>query len=206
MRAIRDILGLSPVIPVVTLGDPEHAVPIAEALLAGGVGIIEVTLHSDSALTGIRRIRQALPEMCVGAGTVWDAAQASAAVEAGSAFLVSPGIADPVLEVARLTAVPLLPGAQTASEVQHWRRQGLEAVKFFPAEPAGGLQALKALAAIFPGLAFCPTGGITASKAQHYLALDCVPAVGGSWLAPANVLAAGDWNRVRDLAREAIGG
>lgn len=199
---IRPILETSPVIPVVTIEPGVDAVALARALIAGGISIIEVTLRTPSALDAIRRIGESVPEMRLGAGTVWTASQAKAAVDAGARFLVSPGISDEVLDASRELDVSILPGAQTASEVAHWVRRGLSAVKFFPAEPAGGVPALKALAAVFPGLEFCPTGGISVDSAADYLALKAAPCVGGSWLTPAKALAAGDFASVTKLARQ----
>ncbi len=200
---IRPILETSPVIPVVTIEPGVDAVALARALIAGGISIIEVTLRTPSALEAIRDIGEAMPEMCLGAGTVWSASQAKAAVDAGARFLVSPGISDETFDASRDLDVAILPGAQTPSEVAHWVRRGLTAVKFFPAEPAGGVAALKALAAVFPELQFCPTGGISVDSAADYLALKAVPCVGGSWLTPAKALAAGDFAAVTKLALQA---
>ena len=200
---ILPILERSPVIPVVTIEPRVDPVALARALIEGGISIIEVTLRTESGLDAIRRIGAEVPQMCVGAGTVWTRAQAEAAAAAGANFLVSPGITDEVYQASQDLGVAILPGAQTASEVAHWVRRGLPAVKFFPAEPAGGVAALKALSSVFPGLKFCPTGGITASNAVDYLNLVSVPCVGGSWLTPAEALVAGDFVAVTELAHQA---
>jgi 2-dehydro-3-deoxyphosphogluconate aldolase / (4S)-4-hydroxy-2-oxoglutarate aldolase len=203
MLDTRKILERAPVIPVVTIGDAAHAVPIGEALLGGGIGIIEVTLRSEAAFAAIERLRERVPELWVGAGTVWTSAQAAQAAGAGAQFLVSPGIAEDALASGVQLGLPFLPGAQTVSEIASLRRRGFRAVKFFPAGPAGGVAALASFAAVFPGISFCPTGGISAATAPDYLALDCVPCVGGSWLTSSARLAAQDWRAVATAAAEA---
>ena len=206
MSDIRSILRLSPVIPVVTIQDGCDAIALAQALAKGGIGIIEVTLRTKAGLVGMEQIRRAVPEICVGAGTVWTRKQAQDATAAGAQFMVSPGIADEVYECCLENSIPLLPGAQTVSEVAHWARRELTAVKFFPAQAAGGIQALKAFSAVFPGLEFCPTGGINEASAPDYLKLSCVPCIGGSWLTPAQLVAAEQWSSITELARSAVSG
>lgn len=200
---IGAVLSLSPVIPVATIQRPADAVPLAEALLEGGVAVIEVTLRSEAALAAIEAIRKACPDMCVGAGTLWTAEQAMRAASAGAEFAVSPGIADAVQDVAASLRLPYLPGAQTASEMAHLVRRGVRAAKFFPAGSAGGPAAVAALAAVFPELRFCPTGGISEATASDYLKLTCVPCVGGSWLATSALLAAQDWAAITEIASRA---
>ncbi len=200
---VRAVLELSPVIPVATIGRPDDAVPLAEALLEGGVAVIEVTLRSDAALAAIEAIRRECPDMAVGAGTIWTAQHALQAASAGAEFLVSPGVTDAVGDIAASQRLAYLPGAQTATEIAHLVGRGAKAVKFFPAGPAGGTAALGALAAVFPGLEFCPTGGISEASARDYLALECVPCVGGSWLAPAALLDRHDWSAIQTLAARA---
>lgn len=200
---IVPVLRRSPVIPVVTLARVADAVPIAQALLAGGIGIIEVTLRSAAAVAGIEAIRRDCPEIVVSAGTVWTAQQAAQAASAGAQFLVSPGIADDVQDVAASKRLPYLPGAQTASEVAHLVRRGGRAVKFFPAAPAGGPAAVSALAAVFPDMLFCPTGGVNEANAQDYLQLACVPCVGGTWLTPGKLVAGEDWAAIEAIAARA---
>ena len=200
---IHAVLALAPVIPVATITRLADAVPLAEALVAGGIPVIEVTLRSDVALAAIEAIRRGVPDMNVGAGTLWTAQQTMQAASAGAEFIVSPGIADAVQEVAATLRIPYLSGAQTASEIAHLVRRGAKAVKFFPAAPAGGPAALAAFAAVFPGLEFCPTGGISEAIAPDYLKLPCVPCVGGSWLATSALLGKQDWNAIEELARRA---
>lgn len=203
---LLDTLSLAehgPVIPVIVLDRVADAVPLAEALLAGGVRVLEVTLRTGAALGCIEAIARALPQALVGAGTVRSAVDARAAREAGACFAVSPGYTPVVGEACRALGLPLLPGVATASEVMAAQADGHAFLKFFPAQPAGGLAMLKALAGPFPDVVFCPTGGITPETAPQYLALPNVKVCGGSWLAPQDALAAGDWARITRLAREA---
>ena len=192
-----------PVIPVIVLQRVQDAVPLAEALLAGGVKVLEVTLRSPVALQCIEAIARALPEAVVGAGTVRSAADAKAALEAGSRFAVSPGYTAEIGLACRQLGLHLLPGVATASEVMAASADGLSFLKFFPAVQAGGLAMLKALAGPFPEIVFCPTGGISIETAPQFLALGNVKVCGGSWLTPADAVAAGDWVRITRLAREA---
>ena len=192
-----------PVIPVIVLQRVQDAVPLAEALLAGGVKVLEVTLRSPVALQCIEAIARALPEAVVGAGTVRSAADAKAALEAGSRFVVSPGYTAEIGLACRQLGLRLLPGVATASEVMAASADGLSFLKFFPAVQAGGLAMLKALAGPFPEIVFCPTGGISIETAPQFLALGNVKVCGGSWLTPADAVAAGDWVRITRLAREA---
>ncbi len=164
MPDTRTILSISRVIPVAVIPKAADAVSIAAALLEGGVGIIEVTLRTREALAAIENISRELPDMCIGAGTVWTGKEARRAIEAGARFLVSPGRSDGALKVSSKRNIPYLPGAQTVSEVAYWKKKGLSAVKFFPASVAGGIPALKAFGSVFPDIAFCPTGGINAAK------------------------------------------
>ncbi|MFI6290341.1 bifunctional 4-hydroxy-2-oxoglutarate aldolase/2-dehydro-3-deoxy-phosphogluconate aldolase [Nonomuraea sp. NPDC050790] len=197
------LLDLAPVVPVVVIDDVETAVPLARALVAGGLPVIEVTLRTEAALESIARIAAEVPGAVVGAGTVRTAADVAAAVAAGSAFLVSPGTTPALAEALLGSGVPFLPGAATASEVMALAERGLKELKFFPAEAAGGLPYLKSLAGPLPDVRFCPTGGIRPDTAPAYLALPNVGCVGGTWLTPADALAAGDWGRVEKLAAEA---
>jgi 2-dehydro-3-deoxyphosphogluconate aldolase/(4S)-4-hydroxy-2-oxoglutarate aldolase len=198
---MTQVLHKSRVIPVATIEDADHAQAIGESLLEGGVGVIEVTLRTRQALRAIERLRRDVPEMMVGAGTVWTAEDWVQAESAGAQFIVSPGAPVELVQSARLGRMPYLPGAQTATEVQALAAAGYDAVKFFPAAPAGGVAALKALSAVFPGMRFCPTGGISPDNASSYLSLACVPCVGGSWLLPAATLEAKEWSVVAALAR-----
>ncbi|MGQ0840587.1 bifunctional 4-hydroxy-2-oxoglutarate aldolase/2-dehydro-3-deoxy-phosphogluconate aldolase [Actinokineospora sp.] len=199
---MTSLLDLSPVVPVVVIGEVEHAVPLAEALLRGGIGIIEVTLRTPEALAAIRRIAAEVPDTVVGAGTVTAPEHAKAALAAGARFLVTPGSTDAVLDAAADTGLPVLPGAATVSEAMRLAERGYTELKFFPAEAAGGVPYLKSIGGPLPGLRFCPTGGITQATAPGYLALPNVGCVGGSWLAPADALAAGDYAEIERLAKE----
>jgi 2-dehydro-3-deoxyphosphogluconate aldolase/(4S)-4-hydroxy-2-oxoglutarate aldolase len=193
----------TPVIPVLVIDDAATAVPLAQALVAGGLGILEITLRTPAALEVIRAIASEVEEAVVGAGTVLTPAQYRDAERAGARFVVSPGATDAVLSAARASTVPLLPAAATATEVMRLLEQGYRFLKFFPAELAGGPAYLKALASPLPAARFCPTGGIDAARAPEYLNLSNVVCVGGSWVAPAKAVAAGDWQQITRLARAA---
>lgn len=197
------VLDLAPVVPVVVVDDLADAVPLARALVAGGLPAIEVTLRTPVALDAIRAIAGEVPGAVVGAGTVVTAAQVADVVAAGARFLVSPGWTDVLLEAMRGSGVPFLPGVSTTSEVVALLERGVREMKFFPAEAAGGTAYLKALAAPLPQARFCPTGGITPTSAPEYLALPNVGCVGGSWMLPKDAVAGRDWGRVEVLAREA---
>ncbi|MBC7770448.1 MAG: bifunctional 4-hydroxy-2-oxoglutarate aldolase/2-dehydro-3-deoxy-phosphogluconate aldolase [Phycisphaerales bacterium] len=199
----EDVLRLSPVMPVVVIDDAAHAVPLARALLAGGVKTIEVTLRTAAALDAIGAIAAEAPEMIVGAGTVLTADDLTAAIAAGAKYALSPGATTKLMKAAHKAAIPFIPGVATASEVQRGIERGFRCFKFFPAEQLGGVSALKALAGPFPSIRFCPTGSITAEKAPDYLALDNVLCVGGSWIAPAEKIHAGDWATIESAARQA---
>ncbi|MEV4381415.1 bifunctional 4-hydroxy-2-oxoglutarate aldolase/2-dehydro-3-deoxy-phosphogluconate aldolase [Streptosporangium sp. NPDC049644] len=200
---MSSLLDIAPVIPVVVIDDPETAVPLARALVAGGLPAIEVTLRTAAALDAIARIAAEVPEAVVGAGTVRTPADVAASVAAGSAFLVSPGTTPRLLDALEAGGVPFLPGAATASEVMALAERGVTEMKFFPAEAAGGLPYLKALGGPLPRIRFCPTGGIRLATAPDYLALPNVGCVGGTWLTPADALATGDYPRIEKLATEA---
>ncbi|GAA2392877.1 bifunctional 4-hydroxy-2-oxoglutarate aldolase/2-dehydro-3-deoxy-phosphogluconate aldolase [Nonomuraea africana] len=197
------LLDLAPVVPVVVIDDVETAVPLARALVAGGLPVIEVTLRTKGALEAIARIAAEVPDAVIGAGTVRTSADVSASVGAGAKFLVSPGTTPSLVDGLLASGVPFLPGAATASEVMALAERGITELKFFPAEAAGGLPYLKSLAGPLPDVRFCPTGGIRLETARDYLALPNVGCVGGTWLTPADALAAGDWDHVRRLAAEA---
>jgi 2-dehydro-3-deoxyphosphogluconate aldolase / (4S)-4-hydroxy-2-oxoglutarate aldolase len=192
-----------PVIPVIVLQRLEHAVPMAEALVAGGVRVLEVTLRTEVALRCIEAIARAVPQAIVGAGTLRSAADVRAAKDAGSRFGVSPGYTSAIGTACREAGLPLLPGVATASEVMAALADGLNFLKFFPATAAGGIPLLKALAGPFADVSFCPTGGLTVQSAPEFLALPNVKVVGGSWLTPADAMAAGDWARITALAQAA---
>src|SRR5579872_2020502 len=191
------------VIPVVTIERERDAVPLARALSEGGLSIIEVTLRTPAAIASIAAIARELPRITVGAGTLTRAADVAAAVHAGAGFLVSPGMTAELAAAALATELPYLPGVATPSEVMAARALGICVMKVFPAEALGGTSFLRALAPVFPGVAFCPAGGIDEHAARDYLALPNVPMVGGSWMVPKEAVLSGDWPRVRRLAERA---
>lgn len=199
----EELLDLAPVIPVVVLDDPDAAVPLARALVAGGLPVIEVTLRTAAALEAIERIAAEVPDAVVGAGTVVWATDAEQSKAAGSRFLVSPGCTPALREAMNATGLPYLPGVSSASEAIALLEHDITTMKFFPAEAAGGVPYLKSLGGPLPQVRFCPTGGITPQSAPTYLALGNVGCVGGSWLTPADAVRAGDWDRIESLAKEA---
>jgi len=198
-----DVLGLSPVIPVVVVEQVEEAVPLALALLRGGVGVIEITLRSEAGLEAIRAVAAEVPQMVVGAGTVLTPQHAAAVTEAGASFIVTPGSPPRLLDAVLETGVPLLCGSGTLTEMLALAERGLHAMKFFPAEASGGIPYLSSVHGPCPTLRFCPTGGISPANAAAYLALPNVGCVGGSWLTPRDAMACGDWDRIEALATEA---
>jgi 2-dehydro-3-deoxyphosphogluconate aldolase/(4S)-4-hydroxy-2-oxoglutarate aldolase len=195
----------APVIPVIVLSQVAHAVPLARALLAGGIRMLEVTLRTPVALACIEAIAREVPDAVAGAGTVRSAADAQAAAMAGAQFAVSPGYTHAVGQACRDLGLPLLPGVATASEVMAAQEGGYLALKFFPALQSGGVAMLKAWQGPFGDVTFCPTGGVSAANAGEFLGLSNVACVGGSWLTPADAVAQGDWARITRLAREAVG-
>jgi 2-dehydro-3-deoxyphosphogluconate aldolase / (4S)-4-hydroxy-2-oxoglutarate aldolase len=200
---VDDVVSLAPVIAVVVIDDLETAVPLATALVAGGLPAIEVTLRTPAAPAAIRAIADEVPGAVVGAGTVTTAAQVEQALAAGARFLVSPGATPALLDALQAGGAPFLPGTATASDVIALLERGITAAKLFPAEACGGIATLRALSGPFPQVRFCPTGGIDAAKAPAYLALKNVICVGGSWMLPKDAILAGDWDVVERLAREA---
>ncbi len=201
--APSSVLDLATVMPVVVLDDAEHAVPLARALVEGGLPAIEVTLRTAAAPEAIARIAAEVPEAVVGAGTVLSPDHVRTAVDAGARFLVSPGWTEQLLHAMRESTLPFLPGVSTVSEVLTLLEHGVTEMKFFPAEAAGGVGYLRSIASPLPRARFCPTGGISVSSAPDYLALPNVGCVGGSWMLPDDALATRDWPRVARLAREA---
>jgi len=191
------------VIPVLTIEREPDAVPLARALYEGGLTVIEVTFRTEAAAAAIAAINRELPQISVGAGTLLRARDVGEAVRAGARFLVSPGTTAELAGAALATDLPYLPGVATPSEIMAARALGICVMKLFPAEALGGIALLRALAPVFPGIAFCPTGGVDERSAEHYLALPNVPMVGGSWMAPRDAIAAGDWPRIRRLAERA---
>jgi 2-dehydro-3-deoxyphosphogluconate aldolase / (4S)-4-hydroxy-2-oxoglutarate aldolase len=197
------LLDLAPVLPVVVVDDPDDAVPLAQALVAGGLRLIELVLRTPAALEAINNIAQHVPEAVIGAGTVTTAAQADAAQAAGARFLVAPGQTPRLLDALEASGLPFLAGTATASDLVALRERGITTAKFFPAELNGGTAAIKQLGAVFPELRFCPTGGIGAHNAREYLALPNVACVGGSWVTPPAAVGARDWTAIEDFARAA---
>lgn len=198
----EELCRLAPVIPVLVIDDASTARALAEALVAGGLPVLEVTLRTPAALDAIREMAR-VEGGVVGAGTLLTPADVKAAVAAGARFGVSPGATDRILEACEDADLPLLPGAATSSEVMRLLERGYTVQKFFPAEANGGVPALKAIGAPIPQVRFCPTGGVTPANAPSYLGLSNTLCVGGSWVAPKDAILAGDWKRIEDLAREA---
>lgn len=203
MRKSEAVWAAGPVIPVLTVADAGDAAPLARALLAGGVRVAELTLRTPAALEALRRMRAAAPDLVVGMGTILEPDQAHASIAAGAQFLVSPGLTDDLVRCFSELDVPVLPGVATVSEAMRARAAGFPALKFFPAEAAGGREYVAALAAPLPDLVFCPTGGISLENARGYLDLANVACVGSSWLAPPGLIAAGDFQTIEDRARAA---
>jgi 2-dehydro-3-deoxyphosphogluconate aldolase/(4S)-4-hydroxy-2-oxoglutarate aldolase len=200
---IADIVALAPVIPVLTVEELGHAVPLARALSAGGLRVLEITLRTPVALAAIEAMRKAVPEAIVGVGTLTRAVDFAAADRAGAQFGVTPGLTPELASAARGARFPLLPGVMTPTELIAARTAGFTVLKLFPAQQAGGIGMLQALGAPFPDVIFCPTGGITRATAPDFLALPNVACVGGSWVAPRAMLAAADWAGIEALARDA---
>lgn len=205
MECLDRIMGLSPVIPVIVIEDPDQAVPLATALYRGGLKVLEVTLRTEYGLQAIADIGRALPDAVVGAGTVITPGDVNNARQAGARFLVSPGCTPRLFASAQAEDIALLPGVNTPSEAMLLLEQGLRHLKFFPAEAAGGVAMLKSIAGPLPQLRFCPTGGINPQNAASYLDLPNVACVGGTWMLNKRAIAAGDWGTVERLSREAAG-
>jgi 2-dehydro-3-deoxyphosphogluconate aldolase/(4S)-4-hydroxy-2-oxoglutarate aldolase len=201
---MNEQLEKAPVVPVVVIEDASKAVPLAQALVAGGLPVIEVTMRTAAAPDAIAAIAADVPDAIIGAGTVLNAEHAETIVAAGAQFIVSPGLHDDVVSAAQRLDVPVIPGVATASETQHAWNLGLRTLKFFPAGQAGGTAMLKALSAVFRDVKFMPTGGVSAKNLSDYLALPSVLACGGSWLTPADAIESGDFDRITELAKEAV--
>jgi 2-dehydro-3-deoxyphosphogluconate aldolase/(4S)-4-hydroxy-2-oxoglutarate aldolase len=193
----------SRVVPVIVLKDAAHAVPLAHALLEGGIDVMEITLRSGVALQAIEAVARAVPQMHLGAGTVTRAAEVPQVIAAGAAFALSPGCSDALVEAVRSAKLPFIPGVMTPSEVMRARDLGFTLMKLFPAAQAGGIAMLKALGAPLPDVRFCPTGGVSTENLRAMLTLPNVAMAGGSWLTPADALRDGDWKHITQLAREA---
>lgn len=202
--AINEIVKVAPVIPVMVVERIEDAVPLARALYNGGLKVLEITLRTPCALDAITAMVESLPDDAViGAGTIVTPADLENAVKAGSTFLVSPGTTPALIEAAKASSIPLLPGVATPTEAMNLYVQGFTHLKFFPAEAAGGVPMMKSIGGPLPQITFCPTGGIDLAKAPSYLALPNVACVGGTWMAPKELMQAGRWDEIERLAREA---
>lgn len=200
---IKEVMTTSPVMPVMVINNLEQAVPLARALVDGGLKVLEITLRTAVALDAIRRIKAEVPGAIVGAGTIINPQTLDSAIAAGAEFIVSPGVTDSLLTAALASGIPFLPGVATSSEVMHLLDKGITAMKFFPAEAAGGIPMLKSFGGPLPQVTFCPTGGVNPKNAPEYLALSNVACVGGSWMAPADLVDAGDWAEITRRASEA---
>lgn len=203
-ETMADIMALSPVIPVLAIGNVDQAIPLARALADGGLKVLEVTLRTPCALEAIQRIASSIDDVCIGAGTVLTGQDLDLAQAAGARFAVSPGATAALLTAARRSGLPFLPGIATPSEIMTALEAGFDCLKFFPAEAAGGIAMLKSFGGPFPGVSFCPTGGVREETLASYLALKNVAAVGGTWLAPADLLAQQEWRKIQTLAESAL--
>ncbi|MBE1287271.1 MAG: bifunctional 4-hydroxy-2-oxoglutarate aldolase/2-dehydro-3-deoxy-phosphogluconate aldolase [Alteromonadaceae bacterium] len=202
----QDVFATSPVVPVLVIKKLEHAVPLAKALIAGGINILEVTLRTPVALGAIELIAKELPDAMIGAGTVTNAEQLQQVIDAGAKFAISPGMTAELLAAGQAGPIALIPGISSTSDLMRARDAGYTHLKFFPAEAVGGVKAIKSIAGPFPDMVFCPTGGISLSNYHDYLALPNIHCVGGSWLAPDALMDAGDWDAITQLAKEAVEG
>ena len=202
----EEIFSQGPVVPVLVISDVAHAVPIAKALIAGGIRVLEVTLRTASALDVIAKIAKEVPEALIGAGTVTNRAQLKQVQDAGALFAISPGMTPDLLAAGNEGNIALIPGISSISELMKAVDLGYTHLKFFPAEASGGVKALKAIGGPFPDIAFCPTGGISPDNYRDYLALPNVRCAGGSWLVPEDAVLAGDWDRITELAKQAVAG
>ena len=202
---VQAVLAASPLVPVIAIKDPDDAIPLCRALVDGGIRVLEITLRTEHGVRAIEKVRKAIPEAWVGAGTVTSIAQYRQVESAGAQFVITPGITEAILEFGVTSEAPLLPGVSTVSELMMGYALGYREFKFFPAEVAGGIPELKAFSGPFPDVVFCPTGGISRQTARDYLALPNVCAVGGSWLTPAEAIAGKDWPAVSEIARGSLG-
>ena len=202
----EEIFAAGPVVPVLVINDVEKAVPLAKALMEGGIKVLELTLRTPAAIDVIKRIAQEVPDSLIGAGTVTNAQQLKAVVEAGAKFAISPGMTADLLQAGMDSEIPLIPGISSTSDLMKGKDAGYTHMKFFPAEASGGVKAIKSISGPFPDVTFCPTGGIGPNNYNDYLALNNVKCVGGSWLAPDDAIESGDWARITQLAKEAVAG
>ena len=203
-RTIKDIMAISPIVPVMVINNVEHAVPLAHALVKGGLKVLEITLRTPAALESIRRIRAEVPEAIVGAGTIINIETLNKAIDAGAEFIVSPGTTDKMIDAALATGIPLLPGIANPSQAMCLLEKGITEMKFFPAEAAGGIPMLKSIGAPIPQISFCPTGGVSQKNVKEYYNRSNVACVGGSWMCAASLVDAEDWGEITRLSIEAI--
>lgn len=201
---IKEIMNTSPIVPVMVINNVEHAVPLAKALVKGGLKVLEITLRTPAALESIRRIKAEVPDAIVGAGTIINIDTLNKAIEAGAEFIVSPGTTDKLIDAAIATGVPLLPGIANPSDAMRLLEKGITAMKFFPAEAAGGVPMLKSIGAPIPQITFCPTGGVSQKNVKEYFSLPNVACVGGSWMCAANLVDAENWDEITRLSAEAV--
>lgn len=201
-----DVFNQGPVVPVLVIEKVEDALPIAKALMSGGINVLEVTLRTEAAIDVIATIARELPDAYIGAGTVTNKAQLQAVTDAGAKFAISPGLTADLLQAGKEGTIPLIPGVSNISDLMKANDAGYDHLKFFPAEAAGGVKALKSIGGPFPNTVFCPTGGISVSNYKEYLALKNVKCVGGSWLAPTEAIENKEWQIITDLARAAVNG
>lgn len=202
----EEVFSAGPVVPVLVIKDVAHAVPLAKALIAGGIRVLEVTLRTDAALAVIKKIADEVPEAIIGAGTVTNREQLQQVIDAGAKFAISPGLTTDLLKAGNDGSIALIPGVSSISELMTAKDLGYTHLKFFPAEASGGVKALKAIGGPCPEITFCPTGGISPSNYNDYLALPNVKCAGGSWLAPEDAMVNGDWDKITQLAKEAVAG
>lgn len=202
-NTIKDIMKASPVVPVMVIENLNDAVPLAKALVDGGLRVLEITLRTAPALEAIKAIKKSVPGAIVGAGTIINVETLQASIEAGAEFIVTPGSTPAIIDAAQAAGIPILPGVNTPSEAMALLEKGITEMKFFPAEAAGGIPMLKSIAGPLPQIQFCPTGGVNPKNAPDYLALKNVACVGGSWMAPADLVNAGDWNEITRRALDA---
>ncbi|MDT8371271.1 MAG: bifunctional 4-hydroxy-2-oxoglutarate aldolase/2-dehydro-3-deoxy-phosphogluconate aldolase [Gammaproteobacteria bacterium] len=203
-KTIKEIMNVSPIVPVMVINNVEHAVPLAKALVKGGLKVLEITLRTEAALESIRRIKTEVPDAIVGAGTIINIETLHAAINAGAEFIVSPGTTDKLIDEAIATGVPLLPGIANPSDAMRLLEKGITEMKFFPAEAAGGVPMLKSIGAPIPQITFCPTGGVSQKNVKDYYSLPNVACVGGSWMCAANLVDTENWDEITRLSAEAI--
>lgn len=205
-KSSAEIFAQGPVVPVLVIKDVAHAVPLANALIEGGIKVLEVTLRTPCAVDVISTIAKEVPEAVIGAGTVTNAEQLKMVTDAGAQFAISPGLTTDLLEAGKQGSISLIPGIASISELMKGLDLGYDHFKFFPAEASGGIKAIKSISGPFPNVTFCPTGGISPHNYLDYLALPNIKCVGGSWLAPDDAMANGNWGRITELAKEAVDG